>query len=250
MARCEYCKNEIPKGSHCPYCGKMLIYMAEAKFVSGATFSESAICEVTLTDKYILLRKVSMAEHIRSGTNAQLGLTGFLVNNTVDRIKKKSHGYYDLREIQKVVYPCKTTSLNKDNVFRVVNKDGTDFAIACDSSGFLGPKKTAKKIADFFRSFNIPVEDGSNAPQPTFSMHPFVDKETFGRRVCGSAASFVQLTDEQFVSGYISEFPKQNYVQQHRPFAGRPQFVFCTACGNKVSWDSNFCDECGNRIIR
>jgi ribosomal protein L40E len=61
-------------------------------------------------------------------------------------------------------------------------------------------RKAAKNFADILVKNGIFVEDGSRTDYGVCCMKPFVNKETFGTRVCQSAATFVRMTEQQFIA--------------------------------------------------
>jgi len=149
-------------------------------FVFGPSESDMRPVEFILTDKYILIREVSAV-------------------NTVDSndAKNSSYAFYDLKEIDRVIYPYYTKRFGKSPVFRFVNLDGTDFVL---SFGFV--QKTLDKLAQTFMSVGLMVATGARV-YDICCEKPFVDFDSCIKRVSISAAQFVELADGQFVAPRI-----------------------------------------------
>lgn len=203
MAFCEFCKAEGQKTGTCAYCGTVY-YTAGVTFIYGQTEKESYGSEFRLTDKYLIVRSVSNGEMLGNVTaGAAFGLIGALAATAVDSARKKNFGFYDLHDLQKVIYPYHTKSLKKDTAFKFINKDGTDFVLNFNLNGMFSGK-AAKNFADILVKNGIFVEDGSKTNYGVCCMKPFVNKDTFGTRVCQSAATFVKMTEQQFIAAPIS----------------------------------------------
>lgn len=215
MAFCEFCKAEGQKTGTCAYCGTVY-YTAGVTFIYGQTEKESYGSEFRLTDKYLIVRSVSNGEMLGNVTaGAAFGLIGALAATAVDSARKKNYGFYDLHDLQKVIYPYHTKSLKKDTAFKFINKDGTDFVLNFNLNGMFSGK-AAKNFADILVKNGIFVEDGSRTNYGVCCMNPFVNKETFGTRVCQSAATFVKMTEQQFIAppiGTASTAQQSTYTQ-------------------------------------
>lgn len=216
MAFCDFCKAEGQKTGSCAYCGTVY-YTAGVTFIYGQTEKESYGSEFRLTDKYLIVRSVSKAEMAGNVTaGAAFGLIGALAATAVDAARKKNYGFYDLQELQKVIYPYHTNSLKKDTAFKFVNKDGSDFVLNFNLNGLFSGK-AAKNFADTLVKVGIYVENGAGTQYPFCCMNPFVNQATFGTRVCPSAATFVKMTDQQFIAqpiANVAQAPQQPVAQQ------------------------------------
>lgn len=220
MAFCDFCKAEGQKTGTCAYCGTVY-YTAGVTFIYGQTEKESYGSEFRLTDKYLIVRSVSKAEMAGNVTaGAAFGLIGALAATAVDSARKKNYGFYDLQELQKVIYPYHTNSLKKDTAFKFVNKDGSDFVLNFNLNGLFSGK-AAKNFADTLVKVGIYVENGAGTQYPFCCMNPFVNQTTFGTRVCPSAATFVKMTDQQFIAQPIS-----NVAQTQQPVQPVQQPVY------------------------
>ena len=216
MAFCDFCKAEGQKTGTCAYCGTVY-YTAGVTFIYGQTEKESYGSEFRLTDKYLIVRSVSNGEMLGNVTaGAAFGVLGALAAGAVDAARKKSYGFYDLQELQKVIYPYHTNSLKKDTAFKFVNKDGSDFVLNFNLNGMFSGK-AAKNFAEALIKAGVYIENGAGNKFPVCCMKPFVNKDTFGTRVCQSAATFVKMTDKQFIAQPIS-----NVVQTQQPVAPQP----------------------------
>lgn len=222
MAFCEYCKNEGQKTNACAYCGT-LTCTGMATFIYGYTEKESYGCQFTLTDKYFIVKGVSQKE-MAAGTasGAAFGLVGALIFEAArsELAKKTPYAFYDLQELQKVIFPYHTGRLKKDTAFKFVNKDGSDFIIYFNLNGVFSAKSARTFLTALAKS-NIYVENGG-AINNVCCEKPFVNQETLGTRVCQSAATFVRMNEKQFIAppmvstGYSPQYtqPVQQPVYQ------------------------------------
>lgn len=199
MKTCTYC-GSASKISPCEKCGKGLFY-----FESGALFcSQNAEkgrngCEIVLTDKYLILRRGSFGNDMMNGMSMTGGLLGGLLFGALSAKKEKSmpHGYYDLKEIEKVIYPYVNNKLKPDVALKIINKDSTDLVISIN-------KRLTKMLADAMAGTGIPVTDGSNEQNgDVYCYKPFVTLDNISLRVCASAGSFVTLNKDQFIAAPI-----------------------------------------------
>lgn len=212
MAFCEFCKVEGQKTGTCAYCGTVY-YTAGVTFIYGQTEKDSYGSEFRLTNKYLIVRSVSKAEMAGNVTaGAAFGLIGALAATAVDSARKKSYGFYDLQDLQKVIYPYHTNSLKKDTAFKFINKDGSDFVLNFNLNGMFSGK-AAKNFADALVKVGVFVENGAGSKYPFCCMNPFVNQATFATQVCQSAATFVKMTDEQFIAPPISGTTQTNQAQ-------------------------------------
>ena len=212
MAFCEFCKAEGQKTGTCAYCGTVY-YTAGVTFIYGQTEKDSYGSEFRLTNKYLIVRNVSKAEMVGNVTaGAAFGLIGALAATAVDSARKKSYGFYDLQDLQKVIYPYHTNSLKKDTAFKFINKDGSDFVLNFNLNGMFSGK-AAKNFADALVKVGVFVENGAGSKYPFCCMNPFVNQATFATRVCQTAATFVKMTDGQFIAPPISGETQMNQEQ-------------------------------------
>ena len=270
MPKCAFCFNEFPKKEKCPYCGDALFSMSGA-FITGREKNLREECSLVLTDRYIIVRKISASEQAGGAVAAQFGLVGALIGSAVDAARDKFYGFYDLREIQRAIFPYNTASYSKNTVVKFINKDGTEFAVDCHNSGtFASRKKVAKQFVENLMQVGIPVEDGSQFTYNLYCERPLVNDDTWYRRVCASAVSFVQLTSKQLLAAPIVPYANQNYYQPQTPAQQavpiqqmpiQPQVQpnvpvrqvqssggFCMNCGSKLLPNSAFCAVCGTKV--
>lgn len=284
MAFCEFCKAEGQKTGTCAYCGTVY-YTAGVTFIYGQTEKDSYGSEFRLTNKYLIVRSVSKAEMAGNVTaGAAFGLIGALAATAVDSARKKSYGFYDLQDLQKVIYPYHTNSLKKDTAFKFINKDGSDFVLNFNLNGMFSGK-AAKDFAATLVNLGVFVENGAGSTYPFCCMTPFVNQATFATRVCQSAATFVKMIDEQFIAPPISGETQMNQVQtapqgysqpvQQSPVPPTPvveptptpvvnaawqaawktpaapveekkaEQIMCSTCGSMNSSAARFCSKCG-----
>lgn len=212
MAFCEFCKAEGQKTGTCAYCGTVY-YTAGVTFIYGQTEKESYGSEFRLTNKYLIVRSVSKAEMSANvSAGAAFGLIGAAVAAAVDSARKKNYGFYDLQDLQKVIYPYHTNSLKKNTALKFINKDGSDFVLNFNLNGMFSGK-AAKNFANALLKVGVFVENGSESKYPFCCMNPFVNQDTFATRVCASAATFVKMTDQQFIAPPISGVTQANQQQ-------------------------------------
>ena len=219
MASCEFCNAEGQKAGQCAYCGTGK-YTSGASFIYGKKEGEACACEFTLTDKYLIVRSLSAGETMgMAAAGAAFGVLGVLTAAAVNAAIDKSYGFYDLQEVEKVIFPYFTKGIKKELAFKFVNKDGTDFVLLFNQSGFSG-KKVAKTFSEVLPKLGIPMEDGTGRQNEVCCEKPFVDAKTFGLRVCQSAAAFVKLEKKQFVVAPMeTEAQKPATVAEEIPVA-------------------------------
>jgi len=223
MAFCEFCKMEGQKGGACAYCGTAY-YTAGVTFIYGQTEKESYGSEFRLTDKYLIVRSVSNGEMLGNVTaGAAFGVLGALAAGAVDAARKKSYGFYDLQDLQKVIYPYHTNTLKKDTAFKFVNKDGSDFILNFNLNGMFSGK-AAKNFADALIKVGVFVENGAGNKFSVCCMKPFVNKDTFGTRVCQSAATFVKMTEKQFIAQPINTAPQTSQQPTYAQPVAQPVY--------------------------
>ena len=199
MAFCEFCKTEGQKSGQCACCGTVY-YTAGVTFIYGLTEKDSHGCEFRLTNKYLIVRSVSNGEMIGNvSAGAAFGVIGMLAASAVDAARQKCYGFYDLQDLQKVIYPYCTNSMKKETAFKFVNKDGTDFILNFNLNGLFSAK-AARGFAEALGKVGIYIENGAGIKHSVCCTNPFVNKETFGVRVCQSAATFVKMVNKQFVA--------------------------------------------------
>lgn len=199
MDFCKLCKTEGENAGNCKNCGNTY-FNGAAHFIYDKTEKDSTCSECILTNKYLIVRHVPKKELV-SGTAmvAAGGLLGAAVNSAINKARKMVFGFYDINEIEKVIYPFNAKGIKTDTAFRVVNKDGSDFILHFDLNGMFC-KKIAKQFQGALETAGIKVEQGSSEKQPVCCQKPFVNELNFFLRVAHSAGKFVQLAEGQFVA--------------------------------------------------
>ena len=199
MAKCPYCKQELAeKKSDCPNCGKVLSNPEGAIFF-GKTRREQADVEVVLTEKFLLLRKLSKALTYGAATvDANFGIAGSLASSAMSAAAKRIYGYFDLREISRIVYPFINKWAKKPVALRVVMQNGGDFVL-------LFPKDVTQALAERLSSLGIPCENGQmHDAGEQYCLSPFLTKDSFHQRIAESAKGFVTPGKEQYFTPLLT----------------------------------------------
>lgn len=259
MGQCDYCQTQTPKNGYCPNCGTTL-YTAGGKIYYGTTNKDVCGCEVAITEKYLIIRKVSNAETRGATAGRAFGLVGVLVADAASQ-KVRPHGFYDLRNFQKGIFPYRNNGIKKKNAIKLITNDGKDFILVFDKPGFVdGTAKVLKTMVGKIRAAIPMVEDGSNITYgEQYCINPYVTLDTFDKIKSGYTAKPRQPAPSNSYSTPTPNVARQ-YVAPQAPKAAtapvqnttqanilrRP----CPNCGNFVLPTSKFCSECGYKIIK
>lgn len=272
MARCDYCKSAELVGASCPNCGRILCNFQECHVISG-TGAGTELARITLTDKFMMLYIRGAGKTVAA---ASFGLLGALAAEALSSGNR--YGFYDFKEIDKVIYPYRNSKFKKDNALKIVNKDGSDMII----KQVIGAV-SMDKIAACFKAGGVAIDSSCNDYGKVFCAKPFVDKKTMASRICPSAVGFVKPVKGNFpaesVSGNTASAPEPTPVKaepvkeqeqktvytppvetkaEEKPIqnesvstptekASAPEFKFCFNCGNKIAADDAFCGKCGTK---
>ncbi len=272
MARCDFCKSAELVAGTCPNCGRILCNFQECHIISGANPSFE-LARISITDKYMMLYIKGTGKTVAA---ASFGLLGALAAEALSSGNR--YGFYDLKEIQKVIYPYRNSKFKKDNALKIVNKDGSDMII----KQVVGAV-SMDKIAACFKAGGVAIDSSCADHGKLFCAKPFVDKKTMAARICPSAVSFVKPVKGNFpaesvsgqsVSQPVPEPVSAEPVKQERPevictapvearaeenqAAKEPvfsppvqetaaKFKFCFKCGNKIAAADAFCGRCGTK---
>lgn len=193
MARCDYCKSAELIGNTCPNCGRILCNFEECHIISG-TNAAFELARITVTDKYMMLYVRGAGKTFAA---ASFGLLGALAAEALSSGNR--YGFYDLKEIEKVIYPYINSKFKKDTALKIVNKDGSDMIIR----QVIGAVKM-DKIAACFKAAGVFVDSSRTDYGKVFCLKPFVDKKTMASRICPSAASFVKPVKGNFLAASVS----------------------------------------------
>ena len=109
------------------------------------------------------------------------------------------YGFYDLKEIEKVIYPYRNSKFKKNNALKIVNKDGSDMII----KQVIGAV-SMDKLAACFQAGGVKIDSSCTDYGKVFCSKPFVDKKTMGARICPSALGFVKPVKGNFAAESVS----------------------------------------------
>ncbi|MDO4608215.1 MAG: zinc ribbon domain-containing protein [Clostridia bacterium] len=257
MPQCEYCRKETQKQKVCPDCGTT-IYSAMGKIICGPTAKDMSYCSIAVTDKNIIISRMSKGEVNAKRYSGAGGLIGVLIVDAATT-KTRECGYYPLKNIQKGIFPYLATGIKKKNAIKLINNDGTDFILIVDQPTFYDSvwkalKKTVAAIGE-----RIPLmEDGSNTNfGNTICTKPYVTLENFDKIKPEYAASASAVS--------TAPAPQQTSVTQPQPVVvtpletasnataapkanSSPVTITCNNCGCNTPLNSKFCNKCGSKI--
>lgn len=271
MACCDFCKSAELVGATCPNCGRILCNFQECHIISG-TKASTELARISLTDKYMMLYVRGTGRTVAA---ASFGLLGALAAEALSSGNR--YGFYDFKEIEKVIYPYRNSKFKKDNALKIVNKDGSDMIIK-QVIGAVG----MDKLAACFKAGGVPIDSSCTDYGKVFCVKPFVDKKTMAARICPSAAGFVKPVKGNFLAASVSGQPVNAPVSAPAPQPVREEktevvytppvvakeeenkvvketvlqppatetaaaFKFCFKCGNKMPADNAFCGKCGSK---
>ena len=283
MAECKYCKTTYADSTACPNCGKKL-YEAGAKIIFGAYAGDTSDCEVVVTEKSLLICRISSTEAKREKAGRAFGLVGMLVAEIAND-KPRSYGIYDLRNFSKCIYPYNNKTLKFKNSIKLVSCDGKDLILVFDKAEFDGVRKITKKMVENISAVVPVVEDGSGKDFGyVYCSNPLVNCEIFDKVKFANAASYtspaapvtppaaqpVAAPVKQPVTPPVTQpvaptaapvtpsaAELQSAVQQmanivsaSRQASAAPQGIICSQCGTKVPPENKFCSECGTKVNR
>ena len=192
MARCDFCKAAELVGGTCPNCGRILCNFEECHIISG-TNASTELARISITDKYMMLYIRGAGRTIAT---ASFGLVGALASEVLSSGNR--YGFYDLKELEKVIYPYRNSKFKKDNALKIVNKDGSDMIIK-QVIGAVG----MNKLAACFKAAGVSIDSSCTDYGKVFCNKPFVDKKTMAARICPSALSFVKPVKGNFAAEAI-----------------------------------------------
>lgn len=193
MALCDFCKSAELVGGTCPNCGRILCNFQECHIISG-TKPSTELARISLTDKYMMLYIRGTGKTVAA---ASFGLLGALAANALSSGTR--YGFYDFKEIEKVIYPFRNSKFKKDNALKIVNKDGSDMII----KQVIGAV-SMDKIAACFKAGGVAIDSSCVDYGKVFCAKPFVDKKTMASRICPSAAPFVKPVKGNFLAESVS----------------------------------------------
>ncbi len=273
MAHCDFCKSAELVGATCPNCGRILCNFQECHIISG-TKASTELARISLTDKYMMLYIRGTGKTVAA---ASFGLIGALAAQALSSGNR--YGFYDFKEIEKVIYPYRNSKFKKDNALKIVNKDGSDMII----KQVIGAV-SMDKLAACFKAGGVPIDSSCTDYGKVFCAKPFVDKKTMAARICPSAVGFVKPVKGNFPAESVSGQPVSAPVSAPTPAPApvkeeqpevvytppvetkaeekqvvkepvspppveetAPAFKFCFNCGNKIPADDIFCGKCGSK---
>lgn len=244
---CKYCKNKEQTKDHCAYCGTVF-KTVEANFIFGITAKEVAMCELTMTERYLIIRTIGTGEVLTSGM--AFGAFGILGEAIAQKAMKDkgTYGFYDLRDFAKVIYPYKCIGIKKNTAIKFINRDGTDFIINFNRSGMF--VDMAAKVAQDLVSLGIYVENGEPYTFNECCSRPYLNAETIDRYISPSAASFVKVEGGNNARVPLPQQPYANAqpVMNAGAVQNMPPVLYCEHCGAALVSGRRFCGMCGNPV--
>ncbi len=251
MYQCEHCGQSIQKQNVCPNCGTT-VYSAIGKIICGPTAKDMSCCSIAVTDKYIIVSRMSKSEANAKKTGAAaFGLLGYLIADATTS-KERNSGYYALGNIAKGIFPYLATGIKKKNAIKLINKDGSDFILIVDQPGFVDSVwKALKKTVDAIRSQIPLVEDGHGKNfGDVVCAKPFVTIENFDKiksvTINASAAPSTDTADKPQAKAEHANNPV--IITPPPASNASPSTEKCANCGAAISADSKFCNQCGQKI--
>lgn len=254
MSQCDYCQAQTPKTGYCPNCGTTQ-YTAGGKIYYGSTAKDVCGCEVAITEKYLIIRKVSGAESKGAAAGRAFGLLGVLVADVASQ-KVRPHGFYTLSNFKKGIFPYRNNGIKKKNAIKLITNDGKDFILVFDKPGFVdGTAKVLKTMVEKIRAAIPMVEDGSNMTYgEQYCINPYVTLDTFDKVKAGYTAPPRQATTSNSYTAPTPNTAQQAPKATTAPVKDTTQANNlrrpCPNCGNFVLSTSKFCNECGAKIIK
>ncbi len=253
MSTCRFCSKNYD-GSYCPDCGRQL-YTAPASIVCGTTIDDASDCEITVTPKYLFIRRVSKSEKNKATAGRAFGLLGRIVAEAATE-KSNEFGWYPLSDFSKAIYPYITKKSKLNPGIKLIAKDGRELLLIFDTPGdFDSSRKAAKTVAKHLGDIIPEIEDAS---QKDFGskgcQNPYVTEENFDKIRPAQTA-----TQAKPAQSAPKAAPKAAPVQQAQPKAAAPAENQqapktmrrpCPNCGYFVLEGSKFCNECGTKIQR
>ena len=157
MATCDFCKNKEQKNGECVYCGNTYLG-GEADVLFGMTHKEKVPCRFSITNKYLIIMGIGAGELL--GKGAAFGAFGILGEALAEKAIKHDnvHGFYDLREIAKIIFPYQCPKIKHKRAMKIINADGTDFILDLTRSGML--TSTTQKVVTTLAALGVYVESG------------------------------------------------------------------------------------------
>lgn len=269
MENCCYCKSSIQSGAVCAHCGK-IIYTAGGQIIYGKTIKDIVDCEVTITDKYLIIRKVSKAEVRGTRMGNAGGLVGAIIAEAAKSPEEKPHGFYLLSNIAKGIYPYRASGIRRNNAIKLINKDSTDFILIFDKPGFIdGTAKVLKKMVANIRNAVPVFEDGSRlnfgavlcaTPYVTFNTLdkikaiPIASAQPAPTPEPAPASTPTPNPAPKPATASVPNQPPQPIItpepkNHSKDTTTTPTKIRCVRCGNFVFADRNFCNKCGTKIV-
>ncbi len=261
MYQCDYCHAQIQTTGVCPHCGTTQ-YTADGKIIYGATANDVSRCEMVITEKYLIIRRVSNAEARGATVGRAFGLVGILAADLISQ-KSRPHGFYALSDFRKGIFPYLNKGIKKKNAIKLITNDGRDFILIFDKPGvFDGTKKVIKKMVERIGAAIPSVEDGSGMNYGNvYCENPYVTFETFDNVKPGYSApprpsAYNASAGNNSFTGNTSAAAQQQHSrpqptpQQTAQTTTEQAKVRCPQCGALVPAASKFCSRCGCKIVR
>lgn len=261
-ACCEYCKSSGQITGDCAFCGRLL-WSGMAAFIFGTFKNESRVCELHLTDRYLIVRPANMGAAVGSVAVAAIGgLVGGLIAEGVTAAKRSAeqryYAFYDLRDVRRIIFPYFAKNLKGHQALRFEYWDGSDFVLLFNQNGLFGAQ-SAQKFAAELMQLGLAVENGTGCEQPVCCFRPLVNAATFANYLAPSAAFVEQQSTRLAAGASYSASPEQGYFQPaQRNATEQPQptnvpparaTLLCPDCGTELPRRARFCSKCGRALL-
>ncbi len=259
MAECPHCFKNVSDIDVCPDCGTSLWTLNNAKIYCGKTTKDDSYTILTVTDKYVVLKRISAGELNARAFSGLFGVLGVLTVAAATS-KERSSGFIAYEDVEKAIYPFIAKGVKKNSSVKLIMKDGTDVVLE------IGHKKTRNALLEQISE----VEYGGNEkPSEIICENPYTNLHGFDKlprkgiddvpekkktRKKKSAEKKETESDGTEVAEPATEAPAEPVpevkIPEAKPVEGNTGKIplKCEKCGELVPEDSKFCNHCGETV--